>query len=149
MKNLHKTGNGVECSDQLRNNARHQDHPKLLSEWIFDCTDNYATLIRESTTDRIYVYDVDYRCDAWDEPKNYNTETIWFKIHLQTPSKPEEEITKLPSPLSPILKKSKTNPTNRATATTINVAKTFCLENDVTTEGKTKQWPAPTSPTTN
>ena len=55
----------------LRHNARHPDDPKPIPQWITDSTDNYATLKRslpESKTDRIYIYDTDYRCDPWDEP---------------------------------------------------------------------------------
>ena len=72
----------------LRNNARHQDDPKPLPERIAKSPDNYATLMRplpESKTDRMYVYDMDYRCDPWDDPVIYNTNSRSFKIHVQNP----------------------------------------------------------------
>ena len=55
----------------LRHNARHPDDPTPLPQWITESPDNYATLKRplpESKTERIYIYDRDYRCDPWDEP---------------------------------------------------------------------------------
>ena len=56
----------------LRNNARHPNDPKPLPEWIRESPENYTTLKRllpEIKTDRIYVYDMEYRCDPWDEPQ--------------------------------------------------------------------------------
>ena len=52
----------------LRHNARHPEDPTPLPQWITESPDNYATLKRplpESKTERIYIYDKDYRCDPW------------------------------------------------------------------------------------
>ena len=48
----------------LRHKARHPDDPTPLPQWITESPDNYATLKRplpESKTERIYIYDRDYR----------------------------------------------------------------------------------------
>ena len=72
----------------LRNNASIQDDPKPLLEWITESPVNYATLKRplpESKRDRIYVCDIDYRCDSWEEPKIYDTNSLSFKVYVQNP----------------------------------------------------------------
>ena len=54
----------------FRLKAMHQDDPKPLPKWLTESSDNYATLKRplpDSNSDRIDVYDTDYRCDPWDE----------------------------------------------------------------------------------
>ena len=72
----------------LRHNARHQDDPNPLPKRITESPDNYATLRRrlpESNTERIYVYDMDYRCDLGDEPEIYGTNASSFKIQVNKP----------------------------------------------------------------
>ena len=72
----------------LRNNANLKDDPKPLLEWITESPVNYATLkhpLPESKTDRIYVCDMDYRCDSWDEPEIYETNSISVKVYVQNP----------------------------------------------------------------
>ena len=71
-----------------RHNARHPVDRKSLREWITESPDNYATLKRplsESKTDRIYIYDTDFRCDPWDEPTIYDANTLSFKIQVPNP----------------------------------------------------------------
>ena len=72
----------------LRHNARHPEDPLPLPQWITESPDNYATLKRplpESKTERIYIYDRDYRCDPWDKPTIYDTKNSLsrskFQIH--------------------------------------------------------------------
>ena len=79
--------------------------------------------------------------DQCNEPKIYDSKTLSFEIYVQNTPKPEEEITKLPSPLSPILKKSNTEPTNHVTATSmpVNVAERVCLENDTPTSPREEE----------
>ena len=50
----------------FRNNARNPSDPKPLLEWVTESPENYPTLKRplpETKTDRINVYDMDYRCN--------------------------------------------------------------------------------------
>ena len=89
----------------LRRNARHPDDPTPLPLGITESPDNYATLKRplpESKTDRIYIYDTDYRVDPWDEPTIYDTNKLSFDIHFSNPQKEPEEVPKNPPTLSPI-----------------------------------------------
>ena len=99
----------------LRLNARHPDDPTLLPLWITESPDDYATLQRplpETKTDRIYVYDTDYRCDPWDESTIIDTSKLSFKIRVLNPqAQPEEETTVFPPPLSQNLKKTERSPT--------------------------------------
>ena len=98
----------------LRHNARHPENPTLLPQWKTESPDNYATLKRllpESKTERIYIYDRDYRCDPWDEPTIYDTSKLSFKIRVPNPQTQSTEITNLPSPTSPILKRTTPSPT--------------------------------------
>ena len=70
----------------LRHNARHPDDPTPLPQWITESPDNYATLKRplpESKTDRIYIYDRDYRCDPWDEPTIYDSNKLSTPIDAE------------------------------------------------------------------
>ena len=79
----------------LRHNARHPDDPTPLPLWITESSDNYATLKRplpETKTDKIYIYDQDYRCDPWDQPTIYDINKLSFKIQVPNPQKPPEEI---------------------------------------------------------
>ena len=72
----------------LRHNARHPDDPTPLPQWITESPDNYATLKRplpESKTERIYIYDRDYRCDPWDEPTITILTNSPSKYKSQTP----------------------------------------------------------------
>ena len=104
----------------LKHNARHPDDPTPLPQWITESPDNYATLkpqLPESKTDRIFVYDTDYRCDPWDEPAVYDTNKLSFKIQVPNPQKPPEEIPNVSPPLSPFLKKSEPSPKVPVTVT--------------------------------
>ena len=117
----------------LFHNARHQDDPKALPEWIAESPDNYATLKRplpESKTDRIYIYDTDYRCDPWDEPTIYDANTLSFKLQVLNPQKHPEPVPDFPPPLSPILKKSEPSPTAplTVTSTQIDAEDIICVE---------------------
>ena len=72
----------------VRHNARHPDDPTPLTLWITEPPDNYATLKRplpETKTDRIDVYDTDYRCDPWDEPNIFDTNKLSFRIQVPNP----------------------------------------------------------------
>ena len=112
----------------LRHNARHPDDPTPLPLRIKESPDNYATLKRplpETKTDRIYIYDHDYRCDPWDEPTIYDTNKLFFKIQVPNPQKPPEEIPNFPPPPSPILKTSET-PTTIPVTDNANVI--ICIE---------------------
>ena len=98
----------------LRHNARHPEDPTPLPQWIMESPDNYATLkklLPESKTERIYLYDRDYRCDPWDEPAIYDTNKLSFKIQVSNPQAQSTWITNLPSPPSPILKTTTPSPT--------------------------------------
>ena len=84
----------------------------------------------ESKTDRIYIYDRDYRCDPWDEPTIYDTNKLSFKIQVSNPQAQPTGITNLPSPLSPILKSTTPSPTVPATITStpIDAENIICIE---------------------
>ena len=100
----------------LRHNARQQDDPKPLPEWITDSSDNYATVKRplpESKTDKIYAYDTDYRCNPWNEPTVYDANTLSFQMQVKIPQNQSAEAPQSPAPLSPILNKSEQTPTLR------------------------------------
>ena len=117
----------------LRHNARHPEDPTPLPQWITESPDNYATLKRplpEAKTDRIYIYDRDYRCDPWDEPTIYDTNKLSFKIQVSNPQAQSTEITNLPSPPSPILKRTTPSPTVPVTITTtpIDAENIICIE---------------------
>ena len=117
----------------LRHNARHPDDPTPLPQWITESPDNYATLKRplpESKTERIYIYDRDYRCDPWDEPTIYDTNKLSFKIQVSNPQAQSTEIMDLPSPPSPILKRTTPSPTVPATITStpIDAGNIICIE---------------------
>ena len=117
----------------LRHNARHPDDPTPLPQWITESPDNYATLKRplpESKSERIYIYDRDYRCDPWDEPTIYDTNKLTFKIQVPNPQAHTTEITDLPSPPSPILKWTAPSPTAPVTITStpINAENIICIE---------------------
>ena len=117
----------------LRHNARHPEDPTPLPQWITESPDNYATLKRplpESKTERIYIYDKDYRCDPWDEPTIYDTNKLSFKIQVSNPQAQVTESTTLPTPLSPILKKTtQSSPTPvTTTSTPIDAENIICIE---------------------
>ena len=84
----------------------------------------------ESKTDRIYIYDRDYRCDSWDEPTIYDTNKLSFKIQVSNPQAQSTEITNLPSPPSPILKRTTPSPTVPVTITStpIDAENIICIE---------------------
>ena len=117
----------------LRHNARHPEDPTPLPQWIAESPDNYATLKRplpESKTERIYIYDRDYRCDPWDEPTIYDTNKLSFKIQVSNPQAQSTGITNLPSPTSPILKRTTPSPTVPVTITStpIDAENIICIE---------------------
>ena len=117
----------------LRHNARHPENPTPLPQWITESPDNYATLKRplaESKTERIYLFDRDYRCDPWDEPTIYDTKKLTFKIQVSNPQAQSTEITNLPSPPSPIPKRTTLSPTapGTITSTPINAENIICIE---------------------
>ena len=117
----------------LRPNARHPEDPTPLPQWITESPDNYATLKRplpESKTERVYIYDRDYRCDPWDEPTIYDTKKLAFNIQVPNPQAQSTEITNLPSPPSPILKRTTPSPTAPVTITStpINAENSICIE---------------------
>ena len=117
----------------LRHNARHPEDPTPLPQWITESPDNNATLKRplpESKTDRIYIYDRDYRCDPWDEPTIYDTNKLSFKIQVSNPQVQSTGITNLPSPPSPILKRTTPSPTVPVTITStpIDAENIICIE---------------------
>ena len=95
--------------------------------------DNYETLKRplpESKTERVYIYDMDYGCDPWDEPTVSDTNKLSFKIQVPNPQKQHEEVSIVPPLLSPISKKSEPTPTNPVTVTStpINANDIICIE---------------------
>ena len=117
----------------LRHNARHPYNPTPLPQLITESPDNYATLKRplpESKTERIYIYDKDYRCDPWDEPTIYDTDKLSFKIQVHNPQAQTTETTNSPSPPPPILKKTQPSPTVpvAATSTPIDAENVICIE---------------------
>ena len=117
----------------LRHNARHPDDPTPLPQGITESPDNYATLKRplpESKSERIYIYDRDYRCDPWDEPTIYDTNKLTFKIQVPNPQAHTTEITDLPSPPSPILKWTAPSPAAPVTITStpIDAENIICIE---------------------
>ena len=98
-----------------------QKGPTPLPQWITESPDNYATLKRplpESKTERIY-----YRCDPWDEPTIYDTNKLSFKIQVPSSQAQSTEITNLPSPPSPNLKRTTPSPIVPVTITSI-----ICIE---------------------
>ena len=128
----------------LRHNARHPENPTLLPQWITESPDNYATLKRplpESKTERIYIYDRDYRCDPWDEPTIYDTSKLSFKIQVPNPQAQSTEITNLPSPPSPILKRTTPSPTVPVTITStpIDAENIICIEDKTIWSRQTRQ----------
>ena len=117
-----------------RDNSTQHDKLNSFSRMKNGVAGNCATLQRplpESKTDRICVYEMEYGCDPWEKPESYDTNSLFFKIHLQNLPKPEDEIRKLSSPPSPILKRS--TPTLItpviATSTPINAVDMICIEN--------------------
>ena len=117
----------------LRHNARHPEDPTPLPQWITESPDNYATLKRplpESKTERIYIYDRDYRCDPWDEPTIYDTNKLSFKIQVSNPQAHSTGITNFSSPPSPILKRTTPSPTVPVTVTStpIDAENIICIE---------------------
>ena len=117
----------------LRHNARHPDDPIPLPQWITESPDNYATLKRplpESKTERTYIYDVDYRCDPWDNPHIYDHNKLAFKIQIPNPQPQPKETDHFPPPPSPILKNPGPSPTVPVTVTStpINAENIICIE---------------------
>ena len=117
----------------LRHNARHPEDPTPLPQWITESPDNYATLKRplsESKTERTYIYDVDYRCDPWDNPHIYDHNKLAFKIQIPNPQPQPRETHHFPPPPSPILKNSGPSPTVPVTVTStpINAEDIICIE---------------------
>ena len=117
----------------LGHKARHPEDPTPLPQWITESPDKYATRKRplpESKTERIYIYDRDYRCDPWDEPTIYDTNKLSFKIQIPNPQAQLTEITNFSSPSSPILKRITPSPTVpvATTSTPINAENIICIE---------------------
>ena len=97
MKSPFRTGKTLECRNDSAHNARHQNDPKLLSEWKTESHDNYATLGRplpESKTDRVYMHDRDCLCNPWDEPDIYDINALSFKLVVKNPPKQVDAIMK-------------------------------------------------------
>ena len=89
-----------------------------------------ATLKRplpESKTERIYKYDMDYRCDPRTNRPNTTQTNSLSESKFKAPPK---ETTKLPPPLSPNLKKKKPSPTVPVTITStpIDAENIICIE---------------------
>ena len=121
----------------LRHNARHPEDPTPLHQWITESPDNYTTLKRplpESKTEHIYIYDMDYRCDPWDEPTIYDTNELSFKIQVPNPQAQPKETTNFPSPPSPNQKRTTQSPTVHVTITSTPMD----AENIICIEDKTK-----------
>ena len=117
----------------LRHNARHPEDPIPLPQWITESPDNYATLKRplpKSKTERTYIYDVDYRCDPWDNPHIYDHNKLAFKIQIPNPQPQPRETHHFPPPPSPILKNPGPSPTVPVTVTStpINAEDIICIE---------------------
>ena len=115
-----------------------------MDQWKTESPDNYATLKRslpESKTERIYIYDMDYRCYPWDEPTIYDTHKLSFKIQVSNPQAQPEETTKFPSPLSPILKKTAPSPTVPVVITSapISAENIICIEDKTMSARKVRQ----------
>ena len=138
----------------LRHNARHPENPTPLPKWKTESPDNYATLKRplpESKTERIYIYNRDYRCDPWDEPTIYDTNKLSFKIQVPNPQAQSTEITNLPSPLSPILKRTTPTVPVTITSTQIDAENIICIEDKAIWPRQTREQrenTAPPSPST-
>ena len=117
----------------LRHNARHPEDPTPQLQWITEWADSYATLKRplpESKTERIYIYDMYYRENPWDEPTIYVTNKLSFRIQDPNPQAQPTETINLPSPPSPIPKKTTPSPTVPVTITStpINAENIICIE---------------------
>ena len=117
----------------LRHNARHPEDPIPLPQWITESPDNYATLKRplpESKTERTYIYDVDYRCDTWDNPHIYDHNKLAFKIQIPNQQPQPKETHHFPPPPSPILKNPGPSPTVPVTVTStpIDAENIICIE---------------------
>ena len=137
----------------LRHNARHPDDPTPLPQWITESPDNYATLkqpLPESKTERIYIYDRDYRFDPWDEPTIYDTNKLSFKIQVPNPQAQSTEIMDLPSPPSPILKRTTLFPTAPVTITStpIDAENSICVEDKTIWAQQEKEQREQVDPTT-
>ena len=76
------------------------------------------------------MYDRDYRCDPWDEPTIYDKNKLPFKIKVPNPQAQAREITYLPSPPSPVLKRTTPSPTVpfTITSTPIDAENIICIE---------------------
>ena len=127
----------------LRHNARHPEDPIPLPQWITESPDNYATLKRplpESKTERTYIYDVDYRCDPWDNPHIYDHNKLAFKIQIPNPQPQPRETHHFPPPPSPILKNPGPSPTVPVTVTStpINAEDIICIEDKTLWQQKTE-----------
>ena len=117
----------------LRHIAKHPENLTPLPQWITESPDKYATLKRllpESKAERIYIYDMDYRCDPWDEPTIYDTNKFSFEIQVPNPQAQFKETTKFPSPPSPNRKKTTPSPTVPViiTSTPVDAENSFCIE---------------------
>ena len=116
----------------IRHNARHQDDPKPLPLWITESPDNYPAMKRtspETKTERIYVFDIDYRCDPLEEPHIYDTNSLSFKIHVQNPPKPDDNVSRVSEPPSPTLRKTSPTPLApvKVTSTPIDADGIICI----------------------
>ena len=123
----------MERRYDTRTQRQTPEDPTPLPQWITESPDNYATLKRplpESKTERIYIYDSDYRCDPWDEPTIDDTNKLSFKTQVSNPQAQSTEITNLPSPPSPILTRTTPSPTAPVTimSTPIDAENIICIE---------------------